>query len=252
MLYFENLSKYSGIAHGILEREEIPFNLSFLNFPKEFRNSKEKRERLRKIISPKEQKVGKLITAQQIHSTKVSYINPKDQDYTQPNADALITKVPKHVLIIKTADCIPILAYNPKDNMIAAIHAGRKGLLEGIIENTLEKFSALDETIIGIGPHIRKEHYYLKEEAKDYILNSRWKKYSKQRGQKTYLDLTQITIDKLLKCGIKKENIEDCKICTYCKAKRFYSARAKEENPELYRSKKNTIPCFPSFISLTS
>lgn len=251
MLYFENLSKYSEIDHGILEREETPFNLSFLNFPKEFKNNGEKRERLRQIISCKEQKGSKLITAQQIHSTKVSYISSKDQDYIQPNSDALITKVPKQVLIIKTADCIPILAYNPRDNMIATVHAGRKGLLEGIIENTLEKFSASRETIVGIGPHIRKDCYYLKEEAKDYILNSHWEKYSKQRGQKIYLDLTQITIDKLLKCGIKEEHIEDCKICTYCSAKRFYSARAKEENSRLYHSKKNIIPCFPSFISLT-
>ena len=57
-------------------------------------------------------------------------------------------------------------------------------------------------------------------------------------------------IDKLSKFGVRKENIEDCGICTFCQAERFYSARKREKQPEIYQKEEERFPCFGSFIGL--
>ncbi|RUR25710.1 peptidoglycan editing factor PgeF [Legionella qingyii] len=82
------------------------------------------------------------------------------------NADAAITRSSKHPLVILTADCLPIMLCNVQGTEIAAIHAGWKGLAQGIIENTLDKMmSPTSDVLAWIGPSICQKCYEVGEEV---------------------------------------------------------------------------------------
>lgn len=196
--------------------------------------------------------LGKIIFAQQVFNSKIHICKPWDSGKTIEGADGLITNIPGQILAIITADCLPILLHDPKNQVVVALHGARECLIKEIVKNALAKMvfqfhSDPKEILVGIGPHIRKCHYWLKEKTCRNLQNSKFKKYLIYKNQKIYFDLTKIVIDQLLKLGIKRENIEDCKICTFCQYKKYFSQRKKEEDPKIYREK---IVSFASFIGL--
>ncbi|MDD9797677.1 MAG: peptidoglycan editing factor PgeF [Alphaproteobacteria bacterium] len=113
-----------------------------------------------------------LLTAKQTHSNKAVLITDKADltDITKsadinerPQADALVTNRLGLAIGILTADCVPILLFEPHAQLVAAAHAGWKGALAGIIEATIatmEKAGATRKTICAvIGPAITAESY---------------------------------------------------------------------------------------------
>lgn len=87
----------------------------------------------------------------QIHSNQVLRIdNPQDQpnhklSLTAPAADALVTATANQALAIMTADCVPIVVYDPNTNQVAAIHAGWQGLANGVIFETYHELNKLTD-----------------------------------------------------------------------------------------------------------
>ena len=82
------------------------------------------------------------------------------------DADAAVTSSATHPLAIMTADCLPIVLCNQEGTEIAAIHAGWRGLLNGIIENTLEKMHAPNNTLMAwTGPAICKNCFEVGQEV---------------------------------------------------------------------------------------
>jgi len=146
-----------------------------------------------------------------------------------------------------------------------------KGILEKAVEMMKKKFKSQGKDIlVAIGPHIRVCHYWLRGKTYQKLKETKFKKYFLKKkgkiypapftGRKNrnhivsseekcgvYFNLTKLAINQLLKSGVKKENIEDCKICTYCHYKNFFSFRKSEEKPEIYPEEK---PRFASFIGL--
>ena len=72
----------------------------------------------------------------QTHSNKVEVVS-EENDSKKINCDAMLTKSSKIALSVLTADCIPILIYEKNKEIVGCIHAGWKGAVNGIIENTL-------------------------------------------------------------------------------------------------------------------
>ena len=244
MIFFKNLKKQKNVIHGVLERKDGSVN------PFSNPRSEENVLKALKKLGFKNCRVDNLIFAEQVHSSNIYFCPPGIGGYIKLQADGLITETPGQILIIKTADCLPILIYDSHGNKIGAIHAGKEGLIKGIIEETLKIFNSSPASlIVGIGPHIRKCCYFLKETKKIYSQNP-WEKYLQKRNGKFYFDLTQIAKDKFLKMGVRKENIEDSGICTFCQGKRFYSARKKAKEPNSLAKEKEKFPCSGSFIGL--
>lgn len=240
MIFFEIFSSQRNLIHGVMEKKEGSVGSFF--------DSKSKNNILKAVkkAGAKKAKINNLIFSEQIHGVNVYFCPPLCGGQVISRTDALVSKTPSQILVVKTADCVPLLIYSPKEKKVAIIHAGREGAIKGIIKNTLKKFSRPDLLLVGLGPHIRKDCYPLRGEAKKYSRNKNLKKYIEERNNKLYFDLTELVKDKLLKLGVREENIEDCGICTFCESDRFFSSRWSEKE-KLPRRKRL---CFGSFIGL--
>ena len=76
------------------------------------------------------------------------------------NADASYTKDTNTVCVVQTADCLPLLVTNKKGTIVAAIHAGWRGLLNGVIENTIHKMDmSPNELLVWLGPAIGQKYF---------------------------------------------------------------------------------------------
>ena len=170
----------------------------------------------------------KLIIPNQIHSNKVKIVNEKSIN-KNINADGLITISNKIVLGILTADCAPVLLFDPKQKIISAIHAGWKGAKNGIIDNSiklmLECGSKLNNIISCIGPCIGKESYKVNNDffMKFIIENPKNKQFFLINNNEMKFDLKSYIIKKLNNLGVK--NIFFNSFDTFKDKKNFFSYR---------------------------
>ncbi len=105
-----------------------------------------------------------MMSVNQIHGTDVITIDKNLWELGQePPADALVTNQPGIVLAVATADCVPLLFFDPISNVIGVSHAGWRGAFAGVIENTLTAMQSLGSQIsnilVAIGPCIHQESY---------------------------------------------------------------------------------------------
>ncbi|WP_339663657.1 polyphenol oxidase family protein [uncultured Psychrobacter sp.] len=85
-------------------------------------------------------------------------------------ADAMVSKQDGTGLAIMTADCVPIVLYQPETGQIAAIHAGWQGLACGVIKATAERFSGSGEIMAWIGVCISQDNYEVGSQVRDKLL----------------------------------------------------------------------------------
>jgi polyphenol oxidase len=99
----------------------------------------------------------------QTHSVDVIELPP-----LKFNADASYTKEKDTVCVVQTADCLPLLVTNKKGTIVAAIHAGWRGLLNGVIENTIHKMNmSPHELLVWLGPAISQKHFEVGADVKN-------------------------------------------------------------------------------------
>ena len=170
----------------------------------------------------------KMISCEQVHGNKIAVVDSiRNRNYS--GCDGLLTGK-KLYLNIRTADCLPIFFYDPKMKMIAAVHAGWRGLLSGIIDNTIVNMKKLGcqakNMFISIGPHIKVCCYSIPQE--------RWNQFQKHlngnlnagefRESSWYLDLEKVASISLLRHGLLRNHIEVLSYFTCCD-RRFFSNR---------------------------
>lgn len=169
--------------------------------------------------------------ADQIHSASVIVIKDKAQQTSGLKADALVTQSSNILLGIKTADCVPILFFDNKSNTIGAAHAGWKGALSGVIENTILAMQSLgagvNHIIAAIGPCIQQASYEVDEclyaqfiekdhTNKQFFINS-------NKANHYLFDLSGYCIGSLKKIGIR--TIDNLNIDTYSNRDTLFSFR---------------------------
>ena len=124
---------------------------------------------VRKKISSKAKNIFLL---NQFHSNKFIFIDERYKNKKKPKADAIITNQRNLPIAVLTADCAPILIYDDKMKMIAAIHAGWKGAFKGIINKVIKfmikKGCLLENITAVIGPSISLKNYEVKEDFKKF------------------------------------------------------------------------------------
>ena len=159
--------------------------------------------------------------------------------------DAIISNVPDVIMGISTADCIPVLVYDPEHHAAAAIHAGWKGTLKRIVEKSLGKMQETFGTnpakcLAAIGPGISLESFEVGDEVGEAFVNEGFdiEKVSVRLPKmnvsyptdekRLHLDLKEINRCQLLSLGVLAENIEVSPIDTYTDG-RFFSARREQK-----------------------
>lgn len=106
----------------------------------------------------------------QVHGRQVYEVDNCTLRLRPVDADAIISRQSQLGLAIMTADCIPIVLYQPTTGQIAAIHAGWQGLAYGVIQATVERFTAPGKIMAWIGVSISQDHYEVGSEVRDKLL----------------------------------------------------------------------------------
>ena len=176
-----------------------------------------------------------IITLNQTHSNKVVCFNNREEVKDKMIGDAIVTKLKNIGIGVLTADCVPILFCDPQKKIIGCVHAGWRGALNGIIENTIDKFSELNsnvrDLVAAIGPCINHQSYEV-----DYDFHKKFLAQSENNKQfftilndKKYLFNIRSYINaKLIRLGIK--NIDHIKMDTFLDKENFFSYRRSKKN----------------------
>ena len=173
---------------------------------------------------------NKIVLLNQIHSNKFYYIDKKSKKNNRKfNGDALITSKLNTPIAVLTADCAPILIFDQKRKMIAAVHAGWKGAYKGIVPKVLkfmvQKGCSVHNITAAIGPCISLKSYEVKQDfikrflKKDIMAKGFFKKIK----NKNYFSLSGYITYQLKSLGLKK--IEVINKDTFDIKNNFFSAR---------------------------
>ncbi|MDP3120975.1 MAG: peptidoglycan editing factor PgeF [Sulfuricurvum sp.] len=172
-----------------------------------------------------------LIHMRQIHSNTILPVNPSMNFDSPPQCDALITNHTDVPLMVMSADCTPVLLYDPVNHAIGAVHAGRAGALNRILPMTLlamEKNygTALSDIQIVFGPSIQGCCYEINETIAYEVKEKGYEEALMRTKEKVSLDVNAILYMQLKALGIASEQIESINQCTACNSHDFFSYRA--------------------------
>jgi purine-nucleoside/S-methyl-5'-thioadenosine phosphorylase / adenosine deaminase len=135
-------------------------------------------------------------------------------------ADGIYTDTNRHLVSILTADCLPLLAYH-SEGVVAAIHAGWRGLFENVIPNTLAKLPA--NPSVAVGPAIGVCCYEVGEDLAEQFQAKFGNDVVERTKPKPHLNLPLVALRQLQQAGV--EDFEVAHLCTYCHSDLFYSFR---------------------------
>lgn len=160
---------------------------------------------------------------QQTHSIRVI-----DLDHSQSReGDAAVTTLPRTIAVVLTADCLPVLLCDVEGKEVAAAHAGWRGLLNGVLEQTvLQMRSDPGDLLAWLGPAIGQQHFEVGEEVREaYLQHSADNEgfFSSTRPGHYLADLYGIARLVLNKLGIS--HISGGDNCTYSDPGTFFSYR---------------------------
>ena len=181
----------------------------------------------------------KIIIPFQTHETEIRHIDRKflnlpaaEKKEHLSGIDALITNCPNVCIGITTADCVPLLFFDPVQKVIAAAHAGWRGTCGRIAEKTvlamISLYNCLPENIlVTIGPSISAQVYNVGKELIENFKSARFEasEIFETRNEVIFLDLWKANRSSLLSAGIQPHHIETSGICTFTEHEKFFSAR---------------------------
>lgn len=179
--------------------------------------------------------IDRVVTVEQVHGENIVTVDDLNVlDVRNIRADALITDVPGIAIGVETADCVPVLLFDPKKPAVAAVHAGWKSTVKKIVQKTVhrmhEEFGSEPARLIAaIGPAIGPECYEVDEPVMGRVREafSFWSEVSTPRGNDRWnLDLVKANKLELLQIGLAEKNVHALGLCTSCRRDLFYSFRA--------------------------
>lgn len=161
----------------------------------------------------------------QVHG--IQAVNVVIPDEPTPEADASFAVIKNNVCVVMTADCLPVLICNRKANKVAAAHAGWRGLVDGVIEKTIESLNEKPEDLlVWLGPAIGPDAFEVGEDVYHAFVADlpQAKAAFKANRPGHYLaDIYQLARMRLNRMGV--DAIYGGGYCTYTDADHFYSYR---------------------------
>jgi YfiH family protein len=175
---------------------------------------------------------AQVTSPRQIHSNRVAAISGDQAGSTIPDSDGLVTTTPGVGLLLRFADCQPILLYDPAHHALGLIHAGWRGVAQGIarraVETMVQAFGTRPEDLLtGLGPAIGPCCYTVGDKvaaAMGYVLPDWSQAMTSLSEDQWSLDLSAANAQQLAAEGVQQ--IESADLCTACRQDEFYSHRA--------------------------
>ncbi len=177
-------------------------------------------------------KVNQLIFPRQTHTNCVAEILDIPSNEIK-DTDALITNKTGICLCVQTADCVPVLLFDPVKKVVAVVHAGWRGTVNKIVEVVVLKMmsdyqSSLENILAAIGPSISPEIYEVGDEVvkavRQSIPNSEITLQKNSSG-KFHFDLWEANRQLLIETGVLSKNIEILGECSFQNSNKYFSAR---------------------------
>ena len=247
---FAHLAKRHSVIHAVSKKDpDEPYAFSLAlhtgeNPGKIIAN----RKRLARELAVDEELL--FVTADQTHSDHIAVIESREmcgwdrEEGALRNCDALVTDLTGVALTVLTADCVPILLFDPTAGVIAAVHAGWRGTEKEIVSKTIavmaDRFDSVPADILaGVGPAIGKCCYEVGEDVASHF-EACSETFLQREGGRYRLDLPGINREQMLSAGLRPEQIEMSAVCTACNSDTFFS----------YRGEKGCSGRFMSLIAL--
>jgi YfiH family protein len=170
-----------------------------------------------------------LFEQRQVHGTEVREVCDTDivETMADMEGDALIARADGFAVAARTADCVPVLIAHRSSGDVAAVHAGWRGAVAGIVERTIQTLSGDSaDLVVAIGPHIRVGAFEIGEEVAREMERAAGGRAVVQRGgAKPHGDLAALIRFQLRDAGVPDDAIDDVGGCTHNDAAHFFSHR---------------------------
>ncbi len=240
MFFSKKLKKFKDIKHCFFSRKN-GFSKGIYKSLNCGLGSNDEKKNVLKNLELVSSKIGckqnLLVTLNQVHSNKVVYFENEQSIKNKLTGDAIISKTKNVGFGILSADCAPILFYDPQKKIIGCAHAGWKGALNGVVKNTIKKFNELDtksnDLIAVVGPCIKKENYEVKPDFYEKFISNNKKNtifFEKKNNEKYTFDLRKFINNEIINMDIK--DIENIEMDTFSEKEFFYSCRRSHFNKE--------------------
>ncbi|MEM7433122.1 MAG: peptidoglycan editing factor PgeF [Pseudomonadota bacterium] len=163
---------------------------------------------------------------QQVHGNRVVEYSDLTTD-AAAEADAIIARQPGQICVVKTADCLPVLLSTDSGDVIAAVHAGWRGMAAGVIEATIEQMAVEPATLMAwLGPAISAQNFEVGDEVRQAFGDHHrhdlafFEPNARGRWQ---ADLYELARARLMRSGVWR--VSGGGWCTFADPARFYSYR---------------------------
>jgi len=236
-----NLEAESAIAHGFFTREGGVSEGVYASLNCGLGSNDQRAavlENMRRVAETLDHRDTPICRLYQIHSADVVTVTEPWDNQTPPEADAMVTDRAGVILGVLTADCAPVLFADVRAGVIGAAHAGWKGAIAGVLENTVAAMEALgaerSRIVAAVGPCIAQASYEVGEDfygqfAERSALYGTFFQAADAEGRYRF-DLAGFVRHRLAQSGLQK--IEVLGMDTYSDERRFFSFRRKTHRDE--------------------
>ena len=187
------------------------------------------------IVRAAAPQVPQVLSVRQVHGTEALILDHpvKVGQKFEDGWDAIITNQQGLLVTVRTADCVPILLASPRSRVVAAVHAGWRGAVKGIVGKTIETMRvrfgcALDTIYMAIGPSAGPCCYEVDQVVMEPLKLQFLEWESVLRPTKEghgKLDLKALVRQQAIGNGISPVQIHAVGLCTICRADLFFSYR---------------------------
>jgi polyphenol oxidase len=155
----------------------------------------------------------RLVGVDQVHGADVRLVDESNLDDPQVRvADALVTRLPQVALMVRVADCLPVLLADPVAGVVGAAHAGRQGLAAGVVPRTVDAMLDLGATRIRawVGPHVCGRCYEVPDELRTQVAATVPGTYAETSWGTPALDLGAGVAAQLAALGVQSQDVSRC------------------------------------------
>ncbi len=166
----------------------------------------------------------------QVHGANVVWMNLDASCALAPSADAIVSDDPRCMASVRVADCVPVLLATENGRLVAAVHAGWRGVVAGVVPAAvaaIKNRASRSDIIAAIGPCIGVENFEVGDEVVGEFRRALGEgaPVSAMTGAKAHVDLRAAIWHQLRACGVSSDRIDSTDRCTFRDRDEFFSHR---------------------------